>query len=137
MQQAFCILNDQEKWRKNTALFVASFNAVIDCVYYQPLVTLQLLEQSGFSEAFFNLWFGNHSKLIRVHDKKLSIAAILKLLQMGSQNDAMFTALPPSIKIVWPQLMKLLLTMFETLPKAVEGNIKLNIEHQFILLYLS
>ncbi len=73
---------------------------VINAVYYNPAMTLHLLEAKGWTSRFFNLWFGSMDSFSRVHDKKLSIAAIVSLLSLPPDQ------VPPSISVGWPRLLQ-------------------------------
>ncbi|BFZ61216.1 Nonsense-mediated mRNA decay protein 5 [Saitoella coloradoensis] len=88
---------------------------VINCIYYNPAATLAVLEQRGYVQSFFNLWFTNIGSFSRVHDKKLSICAITALFSIPQEQ------VPASIQAGWPQLMQGLLTLFEGLPQAMKN----------------
>jgi len=88
---------------------------VINCVYYNPLVTLQVLEQHGWTNKFFSLWFSHIDNFSRVHDKKLSIVAISALLQLRPEQ------IPPTIQPGWHRLLQGSVRLFETLPAAMKN----------------
>ncbi|PHH86294.1 hypothetical protein CDD83_10458 [Cordyceps sp. RAO-2017] len=44
---------------------------VINSIYYNPMLALQVLENKGWTNRFFSLWFGSMPSFSRVHDKKL------------------------------------------------------------------
>ena len=85
---------------------------VINAIYYNPLLAMSILEMNGNTSKFFGLWFTHMDHLTRVHDKKLSICAIVSLLSMPSQN------VPQSIQEGWPRLLHGLVKLFDTLPQA-------------------
>ncbi|KAI5843637.1 armadillo-type protein [Tricharina praecox] len=86
---------------------------VINCIYYNPAATLQVLERHGWTNKFFSLWFSNIENFNRVHDKKLSIVAIVALIQLPPDQ------VPPSIQPGWPKLMSGIVSLFQTLPLAM------------------
>lgn len=72
------------------------------------------------ARTFFDLWFSainsNESHLPRVHDKKLTIIALCALLEMPAD------AVPEGLREGWPGIVGGALTVFKTIPKALEGN---------------
>ena len=58
----------------------ASFDGNGYQLYHNSAVTLQVMEQHGWTNNFFSMWFSNFGDFSRVHDKKLSIVAICALL---------------------------------------------------------
>ncbi len=99
---------------KSTAHFVHCMNIIIDAFYYNPLLAFSILEKHQQTTSFFETWIKEHGKFSRVHDKKLSIMAILTLLQLP------LTSIPQSIQPGWHHLITSLMQYFETLPKAIE-----------------
>lgn len=87
---------------------------VINCIYYNPAATLQVLERHGWTNKFFSLWFSNIENFNRVHDKKLSIVAIVALIELPPDQ------VPPSIQPGWPKLMSGIVSLFQTLPVAMK-----------------
>lgn len=70
------------------ALRLHMLEVLINAVLYAPAQTLQLLEQRGpgGASAFLQRWFGliggDKDRLPRVHDKKLSLAALCALMEL-------------------------------------------------------
>ncbi|CAG8475521.1 4872_t:CDS:10, partial [Acaulospora morrowiae] len=89
--------------------------AVINCLYYNPRITIHHLEKCGMTQAFFTLWFENINKFSRVHDKKLVIVALCALIEMPIEQ------LPQTLQAGWPQVLDGILTVFKTLSKAEEN----------------
>ncbi|KAL1967020.1 hypothetical protein VTN77DRAFT_3544 [Rasamsonia byssochlamydoides] len=87
---------------------------VINAVYYNPLLTLQVLESKGWTNKFFSTWFSNIDNFRRVHDKKLSIAAISSLLTLKASD------VPASVQQGWPRLLQGVTRLFQTLPAAIK-----------------
>ncbi|KAL7276738.1 Nonsense-mediated mRNA decay protein 5 [Rhizina undulata] len=88
---------------------------IINCIYYNPAASLQVLEQHGWTNKFFSLWFSNIENFNRVHDKKLSIVAIVALIQLSPEQ------IPQSIQPGWPKLMQGIVQLFQTLPLAMQN----------------
>ncbi|KMU90370.1 importin-7 [Coccidioides immitis H538.4] len=87
---------------------------VINAIYYNPLLALQVLESNGWTNKFFSSWFSNIDSFKRVHDKKLSIVAISALLTMRAED------VPASVQPGWPRLLQGISRLFQTLPAAVK-----------------
>ncbi|CAI2196173.1 17572_t:CDS:10, partial [Funneliformis geosporum] len=87
---------------------------VVNCIYYNPLLTLHILEERNLTQAFFSIWFENINKFSRVHDKKLVIVTLCSLMETPIER------LPPILQTGWPQVLEVILTTFSTLPKAEE-----------------
>ncbi|KAM3083854.1 Nonsense-mediated mRNA decay protein 5 [Clarireedia jacksonii] len=85
---------------------------VINAIYYNPALTLHVLEQKGWTNKFFSLWFASIDSFTRVHDKKLSIAAIVALLTLSADQ------VPVSVQQGWPRLLQGIVRLFQTLPAA-------------------
>ena len=87
---------------------------VINAIYYNPVLSLQILESKDWTNKFFSTWFSNIDNFKRVHDKKLSIAAISSLLTLKA-NDV-----PASVRQGWPRLLQGVTRLFQTLPSALK-----------------
>ncbi|KAJ6262836.1 hypothetical protein Dda_1393 [Drechslerella dactyloides] len=88
---------------------------VINCIYYNPAETLGILEQRLWTTKFFTMWFSNIDNFNRVHDKKLSIVAIIALLGLTPDQ------IPASIQPYWSRLLQGLVKLFHTLPIAMKA----------------
>ncbi|KAK4452802.1 nonsense-mediated mRNA decay protein 5 [Podospora aff. communis PSN243] len=88
---------------------------VINAIYYNPILSLQVLESSGWTNKFFSLWFGSMDSFTRVHDKKLCIMAIVQLLSVHPDQ------IPTSISVGWPRLLHGITILFSTLPAALKN----------------
>ena len=93
---------------------------IINAIYYNPLIALQILESNGWTNKFFSSWFSNIEGFTRVHDKKLSICAISALLTLNANE------VPTSVQQGWPRLLQGVVRLFQTLPAALKR--KSNIE---------
>lgn len=88
---------------------------IINAIYYNPVLSLQVLETHGWTNKFFSTWFSNIDNFRRVHDKKLSIAAISSLLTLKGNE------VPASVQQGWPRLLQGITRLFQTLPAAVRS----------------
>ncbi|KAF9170410.1 hypothetical protein BGX20_009005 [Mortierella sp. AD010] len=91
---------------------VQAIEVVMNALYYNPSVTLRLLEENGWTQVFLTVWFTNLDKFSRVHDKKLSIIALCSILSVPVEQ------LPPALQSGWPQVLNGILSNFEGLPAA-------------------
>ncbi|KAJ5974288.1 importin [Penicillium waksmanii] len=99
----------------------------INAIYYNPVLSLQVLEAKGWTNKFFSLWFSNIDNFRRVHDKKLSIAAISSLLTMKAGD------VPVSVQQGWPRLLQGVTRLFQTLPAALKQRDETTKESDFTL----
>jgi hypothetical protein len=88
---------------------------VINAIYYNPTLALHILESRGWTNKFFSLWFSNIDSFSRVHDKKLSIAAVIALLSLRADQ------IPASVQQGWPRLLTGVIRLFQTLPGALKS----------------
>ncbi|KAL2872424.1 armadillo-type protein [Aspergillus lucknowensis] len=88
---------------------------VINAIYYNPVLSLQVLEAKGWTNKFFSTWFSNIDNFRRVHDKTLSIVAITSLLTLKAGD------VPASVQQGWPRLLQGVTRLFQTLPAAVKN----------------
>ncbi|KAJ7622676.1 armadillo-type protein [Mycena polygramma] len=102
---------------ETAALRLANLEVLINAVLYNPAVALHIME-STLARKFFDTWFfaiNDHSKMPRVHDKKLSIMALCALLEMAPG------AVPETLKDGWAEIVGGVLKIFKDLPGAIEG----------------
>ena len=88
---------------------------IINAIYYNPTLALHILESRGWTNKFFSLWFSNIDSFSRVHDKKLSIAAVIALLDLRADQ------IPASVQQGWPRLLTGVIRLFQTLPNALKS----------------
>ncbi|OBZ89950.1 hypothetical protein A0J61_02021 [Choanephora cucurbitarum] len=100
---------------KTTEFKVYCLEVVINCLYYNPLLTLHIMEENQWTQGFFTLWFSNLKKFSRVHDKKLVILTLCSLLALPNEN------IPLSLQSGWSQILISISDAFESLPKAIEN----------------
>lgn len=108
-------LEDVEEYKK-PVYKVFLLEVVINAIYYNPVATLQYLERCNFLSKFLELWIKEADYFLRVHDKTLSILALMKIVQLPPEH------IPASFRSdgALQFLMKGLLTFFRTLPEAVK-----------------
>jgi len=111
-------LEDEEEYKK-PAYKVFLLEVIINAIYYNPIATLQYLEHSNFLQKFMQLWFDEAEYFLRVHDKTLSILALMKIVQLPSAH------VPASFQNedALRYLMKAMLAFFQTLPEAISRTI--------------
>ena len=90
---------------------------VINAIYYNPILSLQVLESNGWTNKFFSSWFSSIESFARVHDKKLSIIAISSLLTLQAGD------VPASVQQGWPRLLQGVVRLFQTLPAAMKSRL--------------
>jgi hypothetical protein len=79
------------------------------------VLTLHVLESKAWTNKFFSWWFSSIDSFTRVHDKKLSIAAIVALLTLNADQ------VPTSVQQGWPRLLQGIVRLFATLPAATKN----------------
>ncbi|KAF3406439.1 hypothetical protein DPV78_000699 [Talaromyces pinophilus] len=112
VELAMNVLNSGDA--KTKSYRVHLMEMVINAIYYNPVLALQILEAKGWTNKFFSAWFSNIDSFRRVHDKKLSIAAISSLLTLQSDD------VPASVQQGWPRLLQGVTRLFQTLPAALQ-----------------
>ncbi|KAJ7250056.1 armadillo-type protein [Mycena haematopus] len=105
---------------ETASLRLANLEVLINAVLYNPAAALHIMEsaQPGMARKFFDTWFAtinDHTKMPRVHDKKLSIIALCALLEMAPG------AVPESLNEGWPGIVGGVLKIFKDLPGAIEA----------------
>ncbi|KAJ3416698.1 hypothetical protein HDV05_000528 [Chytridiales sp. JEL 0842] len=100
------------------ALKLYSIELVVNCIYYNPVLTLQALEKEGATAAFFQLWYSEFAALRRVHDKKLAILALSSILSTPPEALPTFGSNLSSI-------LTGILQVFESYPAAVAAREKI------------
>lgn len=107
------VLNNAEPKVKSYRIHLMEM--VINAIYYDPKLALHVLETKGLTNKFFSMWFSNIDNFKRVHDKKLSIAAISALLTLDVSE------IPQSVQQGWPRLLQGVTRLFQTLPAALKS----------------
>ena len=90
---------------------------IVNSIYYNPLLALRILESKGWTNKFFSSWFSNIENFSRVHDKKLSILGISSLLTLRAED------VPTSVQQGWPRLLQGVVSLFRTLPAAIQSEL--------------
>jgi importin-7 len=99
---------------------------VINAIYYNPMLTLTALEEGGWTNRFFSLWFSSMDMFRRVHDKKLCIVGIAALLNVAPEQ------IPPSVSVGWPRLLQAMVVLFKTLPQALKSELTISPQNEAI-----
>lgn len=90
---------------------------IINGINYNPILALQVLENNGWTNKFFSLWFSSMNSFQRVHDKKLAIVAITALLNINHDQ------VPASVSVGWPRLLQGVTELFRSLPQALRSEL--------------
>ena len=108
-------LQDEEEYKK-PGYVVFLLEVVIAAVYYNPVATLGYLDHRNFVGTFLEMWFREAEKFLRVYDKRLSILALMKIVQVPSEH------VPPPLRQegALKYLMGGMLKFFEELPDAIK-----------------
>ena len=123
IQLAMGILTNDELKVKSYRIHLMEM--VINSIYYNPLLSLQVLEANGWTNKFFSMWFSSIDSFTRVHDKKLSIGAITALLTLRGDE------VPTSVQQGWPRLLQGIVRLFQTLPAAIKNREEAQREDEF------
>ncbi|KAF1813071.1 ARM repeat-containing protein [Eremomyces bilateralis CBS 781.70] len=118
------LLSDEPKVKSHR---VHLMEMVINGIYYNPLMAMQVLEGNGWTNKFFSIWFSSIDNFSRVHDKKLCIAAITSLLTLPADH------VPVSVQQGWPRLLQGTVRLFQTLPTAMKNREEAKQEESFEL----
>lgn len=125
---AMQVLSNEEAQTKSYLIHLMEM--VINAIYYNPGLSLQVLEGGQWTNKFFSTWFSNIDNFKRVHDKKLSIVAISALLTLRAED------VPASIQPGWPRLLQGVTRLFQTLPNAIKCKCHRYITYSAGLTYL-
>ncbi|KAK4493904.1 hypothetical protein PRZ48_015089 [Zasmidium cellare] len=123
IQLAMNVLNNDELKVKSYKIHLMEM--VINAIYYNPRLSLNVLEANGWTNKFFSLWFSGIDSFTRVHDKKLSIGAIAALLTLRADE------VPQSVQQGWPRLLQGIVRLFQTLPAALKNREEAQREEDF------
>ena len=88
----------------------------VNAIYYNPVATLQYLEHCKFLQRFFELWFQESHAFLRVHDKTLSIQALMKIVQLPTEHIPTALRNEEGLKYV----LRGLISFFKYLPDAIK-----------------
>lgn len=125
IQLAMTILTNDELKVKSYRVHL--METVINAIYYDPRLSLNVLEANGWTNKFFSMWFSSIDSFTRVHDKKLSIGAIIALLTLRPDE------VPHSVQQGWPRLLQGIVRLFQTLPAALKNREDAQREEDFAL----
>ena len=106
-------LQDVEEYKK-PGFKVFLLEVIINAIYYNAEATLKYLEHCNYLSTFLEEWFAEAEHFLRVHDKTLSILALMKIVQLGPEHLPVAFQNEGALKF----LMTAMLKFFETLPDA-------------------
>lgn len=111
-------VSDDPDFTVTKPLLLHSLEAIVAGLYYNSALTLSLLSaQPTWTARFFQIWFKNLTALTRVHDRKLSIAAICSVFEdLAMRGDAAGGDLIGSAD----KLLLGALAVFREMPAALE-----------------
>lgn len=115
--------SDDPDFVVTTGLYFHSLELTFTALFYNPGLTLAILDRHGWTQQFFASWFKHLSTLNRVHDIKLSVCAICAVFEWLTQNpDAQLASAAH-------QLVIGALDMFKHLPSALTKKADLEKEY--------
>ena len=86
---------------------------LLEAIYYNPTLALQVLEAHGATAGFFTQALHKLPKFTKVHECKVTIVALLSLLSLDPN------AVPEAVKVGYPHLLAALVSQLKLLPKSV------------------
>lgn len=107
-----------------SAIAVFYVQVILDVLYIQPQATLGWMVANDAGCGFFALWFDHLDKFVRVHDKRLSILVMARLLSMPLHDVA------EPLRQYWPHMLKSMITLLGTMPQALYNKQKILREHE-------
>lgn len=105
---------DEKHHVKNNLFSVNVNNVIVSCLTYDANTTLLMLQAQNQLVSFFERWFTLIPQLTRVYDLKLSVLALMILLN----NDTVLALLDPQIATQVPRQLPLLM---KELPGAIDN----------------
>lgn len=99
----------------NKPYLIGLIEIVVNCIYCNPALSLRFLEENNHTGYFFNLWFTNIASMTRVHDKRLSVMTIIKIMMLPDDQ------IPASLQSGFGQLLHGALQFLKTLPDALKS----------------
>ncbi|KAJ1951935.1 Nonsense-mediated mRNA decay protein 5 [Linderina pennispora] len=109
---AYLLVNDAIQTR---GFLVYTLEVILNALYYNPVITLSVLEQFQWTSGIFTRLVQSIDKFTRVNDKKLVVLGLTSLLSVPADQ------LPASLQAGLPQVFEGILQTFHTLGEAVEA----------------
>jgi hypothetical protein len=91
------------------SLRVLLLEVIANCLYYNPMLTLRILEERNFTRPVFEAWFQNANNFTRQRDKKLAVIGLSSLMSVPLNN------LSAPLIQVYPKLLALCLKFLHLL----------------------
>lgn len=107
--------SDDADFTVTSSLFLHSLELVVTAIFYNPALSLAILERHNWTGQLFTLWFKHIPKYTRVHDKKISIGAICGIFEFLAGNES------PQLAQGSSQLLVGALLLFRDFPAAIQG----------------
>lgn len=105
--------DDDPNFPVTTSLFLHALNLVVAAIHYDAPLAFSVLDAKGWTVRFCQEWLKHLSKLVRVYDRKLTIAAICAILGWVKAIQQ------AAIAQYTPQLLAGALVAFKDLPAAI------------------
>eukprot|EP00835_Amoeboradix_gromovi_P004758 NODE_393_length_9450_cov_0.506791.p1 type:complete len:858 gc:universal NODE_393_length_9450_cov_0.506791:4807-7380(+) len=102
VDMALYFLNDLQKQRnsqESTDFRICLIEIVLNCIYYNPVITLALLDSKKCVDDIFGFMIHQHELFRRLHDKKLLILCCCTIMTCPLQS------VPPTIQHQLPKLL--------------------------------
>ena len=96
-------------------LLVHTLEIVVNAILYNPSLAISYLEANQATVIFLQKWFVNLKLFTKVHDKKLSILALITLLLEPTEKWS------PSVNTMFVNIFLAILELFGTYPEALKG----------------
>lgn len=93
---------------------------IIETLYYNPTLALQVLESQNVTSTFFSEALPLMAKFRKVHECKVAIVALLSLLSLDP------TTMPESLKSGYAHILQAAIAQLKILPKLVAQRQELN-----------
>ncbi|KAJ1780727.1 Nonsense-mediated mRNA decay protein 5, partial [Coemansia sp. RSA 2399] len=100
---------------QTSSFLVYSLEVILNALHYNPVITLNVLEQYKWTEGIFTSLLQNSGKFTRVHDKKLYILGLTAVLSVPAEQ------LPGNMLGGMGQLFQGIIHTFRTYGTAVEA----------------
>ncbi|KAI7958393.1 hypothetical protein MJO29_006610 [Puccinia striiformis f. sp. tritici] len=108
------------------ALLMHALEVVLNAIFYNPTLAMDVLIKNGWSSEFFSEWFGRLLSFKRTHDKRLSLLAISAILSISTTQGVDNILAQSSGQLVLGAL-----TLSESLPEAIRTRFELEKRYNF------
>jgi importin-7 len=91
-----------------------SVETIATCIWYNPILSIQVLDRHNWTARFFAEWFSRISTLDRVYDKKICLLALSAMMKV-------LPHLPTSLQQNAHQIISAALKFFDGWADSVAG----------------